>query len=407
MQLFGGHPREMSFEELRTRHYELAIQGKEQQAMREAQALISNAEDQMRNALSNLDGAIDYVLNGERQHPNRIDICNAKVAGIGQAQNTNPIQQNPSSFGQASDAAPAFGNPTVPSSLGVSSASTFGKPSALTSTFGQPSAPAFGQSSFGQASLLGRPSTSFGQPSSSTFGQPSAPNPFDRSQQSPATLNQASNPFQRSTTGQGNNPFQPSSAPSQPSGPGHVGPFVQPSAMSSAANPFATKTPVQTNDTAVQNSTPPRNPFALATTMVPPQPSGTMSSPFARTGPTQQNGGTSSAATASSTTPKPSIGRQISSAEMQKDSQGRLRTWNSKPVSYIDDEPCYSGNDGNLQRIWFPDGAPAFVNSAGLPDEAYDDVTKEKYMFLNRTGTFKDGIMPLLPPKREWCNWNL
>ncbi|KAL9629924.1 MAG: hypothetical protein Q9164_006657 [Protoblastenia rupestris] len=165
--------------------------------------------------------------------------------------------------------------------------------------------------------------------------------------------------------------------------------------------------PVQVNDTAVQHSTPPRNPFALATTKVTPQPSGTMSSPFARTGPIQQNGGADSAATASSTMPKPSIGGQISSAETQKDSQGRLRTWNSKPVSYIDDEPCYSGNDGNLQRIWFPDGAPAFVNSAGLPDEAYDDVTKEKYMFLNRTGAFKDGIMPLLPPKREWCNWNL
>lgn len=35
----------------------------------------------------------------------------------------------------------------------------------------------------------------------------------------------------------------------------------------------------------------------------------------------------------------------------------------------------------------------------------YDEATKENYRYLKERGTFKDGIMPELPPKREWCTW--
>lgn len=76
------------------------------------------------------------------------------------------------------------------------------------------------------------------------------------------------------------------------------------------------------------------------------------------------------------------------------------------PVRYFDDEPCYKGNDGSWQRVWFPDGPPVFAKTVDLPDEAYDEATKANYRHLKEAGTFKDGIMPALPPKREWCSWN-
>lgn len=81
-------------------------------------------------------------------------------------------------------------------------------------------------------------------------------------------------------------------------------------------------------------------------------------------------------------------------------------SWKGMPVRYFDDEPCYKGNDGNWQRIWFPDGPPVFTKTVDQPDEAYDEATKVNYKHLKQTGTFKDGIMPTLPPKREWCSWN-
>ena len=91
---------------------------------------------------------------------------------------------------------------------------------------------------------------------------------------------------------------------------------------------------------------------------------------------------------------------------MQKNSEDKIISWKGMPVEYFEDEPCYKGNDGNWQRIWFPDGPPVFKKTVDLPDEAYDEVTKTNYQHLRENGTFKDGIMPILPPKREWCNWN-
>ena len=180
LQLFGGHPREQSFEELRLRHYELAAQGNQQQALQEAQALVNNAEQQIQTALNDLDGAVKYIINGEDEHPNRLDICKAKGATPTQPHASAPSQQIQSTFGQPSRSAPDFGQPSASSAFGGPSAnsfgqsfaptSTFGQPSATTSTFGKPSAPTFGQpsqpSAFGQASTLGPSTTSFGQPSS-------------------------------------------------------------------------------------------------------------------------------------------------------------------------------------------------------------------------------------------------
>lgn len=80
--------------------------------------------------------------------------------------------------------------------------------------------------------------------------------------------------------------------------------------------------------------------------------------------------------------------------------------WKGQRVTYVEDEPCFKRSDGALEKICFPDGPQPFGKGPEIPDEAYDEATKENYMFMKEQGAFKDGIMPLLPPKREWVDWD-
>ena len=441
LQLFGGHPREQSFEELRLRHYELATQGNQQQAIQEAQALVKSAEQQIQTVLNDVDGAINYIANGENEHPNRLDICKAKGATSTQPLTSAPNQQATSTFGQPSSSAPTFGQPSAASAFGRPSVSPFGQPPAPTSTFGQPSAPTFGQpsqpSAFGQPSALGRPTTSFGQPSSTfrrpsisapTFGQPSAPNSLGVSQQQPNTFGKPSRlglPQQPSTA---INPFGQPSAPTppatfgKPSAPSQPSEFGRPSTLNPSPVFGQPATSGATSGFS-QTSTPPPNPFGQPT--VPPttssfgQPSTAAPNPFGQRTSTANQPFSSNKTSGPPNTLQPPNGpvanrtnvRSISGqgtngAQVQKDSQGKITTWKGIPVRYFDEEPCYKGNDGDWQRIWFPDGPPVFAKTVDLPNEAYDEGTKANYRHLKETGTFQDGIMPALPPKREWCSWN-
>ena len=446
LQLFGGQPREQSFEELRVRHYELTAQGVQQQAIQEAQALVNSAEQQMQTALSDVDGAVKYMINGENEHPNRLDVCKARGVTPAEPPMSIPNQQTTSTFGQPS-APSAFGRPSV-TPFGQPSAptSTFGQPSAPTSNFGQPSVPTstFGQpsqpSTFGQASTLG-PTTSFGQPSSTfgkpsipapTFGQPSAPGPFEASQQQQTnTFGKPSGPFPLlQPSAAAKNPFAQSLAATnastfgQPSAPSQASEFGRPS----ASNPPSTigqPAPSGATSGFAQASTAPLNPFAQpsapSTTGSVGQPSNAAPSPFnqRRTSTANQPVPAFGQPFGLSNTTQPptgpavdrkivrsTSGQETKGVQIQKDSQDKVTSWKGMPVKYFDDEPCYQGNNGIWQRIWFPDGPPVFVKTTDLPDEAYDEATKENYKHLRQTGSFKDGIMPALPPKKDWCNWN-
>lgn len=152
VQLFGG-VREQSFEELRLRHYELSSIGNQQQAIIEAQALVESAEQQIKVALGDVDGAINYIINGENEHPNRIDICKAHSQRVDGNNQLKPV------FGQPS----ALNGPAAFQTAPLTT-STFGRPS---TSFGQPSVTS---SSFGKPSFLGQTSTQ-----ASTFAQPSNP----------------------------------------------------------------------------------------------------------------------------------------------------------------------------------------------------------------------------------------
>lgn len=450
IQLFGGPIREQSFEELRLRHYHLAASGNQQQAIQEAQRLVSDAEQQIKNALNDVDGAIKYIANGANQHPNRIDVCKAKGADLTPRPVSRGLPQSTSIFGQA-----AFGNPTpistqtneATSSFGRPSTS-FGQPSALGSAFGQPSSlgqpqssfgkpsSTFGQpSSFGQPSALGRPSTTFGQ-TASTFGQPSSSGPAFGQTTAPSPFGSAQGPSSTqggpATSGitQPRNVFDQRPASSQPTS------FGQPS-FSANRNPFGSAAPATTT-TLNQPSSQPANIFAKPTS---PQSTNTLgqasvAQPNAIPAPSGQFAPSANPASAStfkqpsfsapavtfgqpSAAPPPaSFGgrgpnlasapaRKNTATNPQRNAAGKLTSWKGKPVNYIDEEPCIKTADGSSwERIWFPDGAPVFHKPEEPPLEAYDEGTKELYRLLGETGTFKDGVLPELPPRREWCSWN-
>ncbi len=227
---------------MRLHHYLAAASGNQTQAILEAQGLVNNAEQQNQTVLRDVDGAINYIIEGANKHPNRIDICKGQVAGVS--------TQAAAPFGasQPGDLAPsqpaAFGKPSLLGGAPSATSLTFGQPSA----FGQP-ASTFGQSStFGQPSSLGKPpATAFGQPSltpgqsSSTFGQPSSM--FGR----PATsFGQPSGAFGQSLSGNtaptsgvfaANNP-KPIFDPTQPIAPG-----IEPGSLSAFGQPSTSLAP--------------------------------------------------------------------------------------------------------------------------------------------------------------------
>ncbi|KAL7805837.1 hypothetical protein V8C44DRAFT_340169 [Trichoderma aethiopicum] len=320
-QLFGGYPREQSFEELRLHYLAGKASGNEQQALNEAQVLYQNAKQQMESAARNPMEAARFIVEGENRHPNRHDICREGTQGapfgefaVGRRSNAaaSPFGGNTGMAAQTT--ASAFGQPAAlgqrPNPFGQPSQSAFGQPTQPSSAFGQPAqtASAFGQSqatsAFGQPSALGAKPSPFGAPAfgqapqpnaqpsafgqsqtqGSAFGQPSLlgqkPNPFGSATGAGASPfaatnagpSPAANPFASSQGGNAPSPFgsnvsnQPNNAPSafsQPTQPAAASPFGQPSAP--AANPFAS---------ANQGPTAPAaNPFAQQQQQQPSQPS--------------------------------------------------------------------------------------------------------------------------------------
>ncbi|KAI1456117.1 hypothetical protein F4805DRAFT_433903 [Annulohypoxylon moriforme] len=274
-QLFGGYPREQSLEEVMVY---IKSASNQQQAESEIMGLIQQAEQQNQTALSNLDGAIQFVLAAENKHPNRIDICNQSSNATGifarevagpQSGFSNPLASNAFSssapnqntFGSGGGA-PAFGQP---SAMGQKP-NPFGAAPTTTPAFGQPSAMGASKPAFGQPSQMGGAAPAFGQPSA--LGQ--KPNPFANTSSGPSGFAQtAQSAFgQPSALGQKPNPFlasaPSSSAPnpfSQPATTSGPSPFSQPA----LANPFAQPTSPQPNDQQMDTSAPTpaaNNPFA-------------------------------------------------------------------------------------------------------------------------------------------------
>jgi nucleoporin NUP42 len=418
---------------MRLRHYILAAQGQEQQAIQEAQNLYAETEKQIQTILNDIDGAIKYIVNGENQHPNRYDVINEmqkKTSGFAAStfgqpttgttfrQPTNPLASaNSNPF-----TAPKFGQSTFgqPTSVGGQT-STFGQPSAPQSTFGQPTP--FGQQpAFGQPNPLGPKPNPFGQ---ATFGQPTQP----AAQLSAPTFGQPSNPFSN-IGGQPQafvQPAQPSGfgKPSfgQPTQPSGFGQPTQPSQFGAATSQIPT---LQASTTAVPpavspfgTTQPASNPFNAKPTTNP-----FTAPPASTTNIARPNLNQPPATTTPSPFPtKPPVG------ETRRDASGRLTLWHGRPVVYVtpltkpsstssdpktaESYPCYKREDGKLQRIIFPNGrklnpTPGDGDNTGIEGrpEEYTEEVKKAYEYMKVEGRFKDGVMPSVPPKREWISWD-
>jgi nucleoporin NUP42 len=362
-------------------------------------------------------------------------------------------------FGQPAPSAPVFGQPSQPVfGQAAQPSSAFGKPAFGSSGFGQPSAlgaknsfaapsaaTGFGQPSFGQSTpVFGQPAQSnsgFGQSSQSLtgFGQPAQSNPFGQ----PSETTQ-SNPFGK---------------PSLPS------PFSQPTATSSGFGQPATSTASDSTSTLAfgqtSTATPtfgqpppqPSNPFGArvenkpddvgnpTTSMFSPGSSPTTNSnPFGVSNQTSGLGiGTTQATrksslsevavlppnTNSSAAPHPLTNKApqplhytqtipATAPTVTEPATGKLQRYRGRPVQYVNGNPCYERPDGRgWERIWFPQNSKTSevvylgrgdkIGDLVADHERYTDEITQGFAYLFEMGKFKDGQMPAVPPKREWC----
>ncbi|KAM5465092.1 hypothetical protein MauCBS54593_006727 [Microsporum audouinii] len=407
IQLFGGPEREQSFEEMRALHYAAVAEGKPQEAIQNANNLFAATEAQMKNIINNLDAAIQYVVDGENHHPNRLDIVNGKsvaVASVLNQQNTfpqqtqAPVQTSPFGAPGLSQQSTGLGNTFgKPSMLGQQQPQqpTFGTPSFGAPSFGKPSfgTPSFATPSFGQQSTMGQNSA----PGSSPFDQPSASNqqqqnPFGKPSVSPfAQAAQAANPFgqpqpQASGQVQQSSPFaqlQNTTQPQQGFGGGNPFGSGTPAQQQSASAPFGQPSPFKGSTTTTQPQVTPINP---------PPPSGDIP-PVKKANPNLN--------------PLPKLAGQTVHDPMTK----RLTAWKGLPVQYIENEPCYQHPDDPqfYAHIFFPDGPPkveTFKFSVATPAE-YTPALEEAYRYAHEHGAFKDGLLPSAPPKPEWSRYDI
>ncbi|TWU78262.1 hypothetical protein ED733_008202 [Metarhizium rileyi] len=458
-QLFGGHPREQSFEEMRLHFIMGKAAGNEQQAV-----LYQNAQQQMQNAVRNIEDAARFIVDAENKHPNRLDICREgsqgapfgefrvgrRPAGIA----SQPVQANPFSTGSntspfgggATQPAPsAFGQPAAlgqrPNPFGTPA---FGQPAQPTSAFGQPSQspPAFGQASqppstsaFGQASALGAKPNPFGAPAFGQSAQPSSSQPSGFGQ--PSQLGVQTNPFASGgAANQGSSSFATLGTANNVQAPAAANPFASsnPSQSNATSNPFASNASNQNNivqpSPFSQASKP--NPFASNNTTETQQ----ASNPFAQTPQNQTNGAFgNSAPNPFSQAVSQNANSFGSSNQLQpaaapaagggnpyppgstkqhpplesyasNNMDGSLAVFKGKPVTYKDGKPGIRAFDGTWTRIWFPGGAPVYYKDTEIPTEAYDDQSKSQWAAFLQTGTFADGLMPWLPPPRAYTRWD-
>jgi nucleoporin NUP42 len=393
----------------------------------------------MRNALHDVDGAINFIHRAQNEHPNRVDVCESSMKNPGQ-----PL------FGQSSTGAsqvvpaqnPSSMNTGPPQPGGIfgqrdpfSTQSAFGQPSRLgsTGTFGQPStlgqkSNPFGTGLGGATSHGPAPFSSFaGTPN--PFGGPPQPigsNPLGPPSQSaqPAQLN----PFNQAASAVGPNLFSQVTTPSLFTQAAAPSPFSQASAsldtdpfghlrQSNPFRPSSSTTNIPNANTfgrTVPPSPPPNpNPFGQPTAIPPANPFGQQpgiqnipsvnaSSSAPRQTESVANGISVNGPYAPSATLKHPPLQSYSS----QDASQRLIMFRGKPVVYKGSEAGTRNRDGSWEKIWFPNGPPAYYRATEMDDDTYSEGIKAVYLHLRETGEFQGGIMPFLPPKREWCLWD-
>ena len=422
----------------------------------------------MNRILNDLPGAVQYIVDAQNEHPNRIDVCEQNTLPDNQrgffAVGRQQIQ-TPSAFGQPS----ASGQP-----------SSFGQPSAIgaagqpRTAFGAPSFPGAGgaPTSFGQPSAMGagRPGA-FGQPSAvGGFGQPSQlggnrPSPFPQQggpttgaspfgQQQPNPTTGASPSSQQGAgAGAGSSPF------AQLGSTNTGGGFGQPSQVGANPSPFAQQNPTPTGVFG-RPSGAPANPFgnnnnqnvggqggfptvsdmsmASPVTSSFTQPAAAPSNnsgsfgapsapsnlnPFARASQPAQpaqsavngvQGFQQQRPQTSNGPPRGLASQPAPSADISSyathSPTGQLLTFKRMQVIYDKENKPFVRSGNKEERVWFPNGPPPPTNDIQPPPEAYGPKIKEfeeAYRIVKETGSFKDGLMPEEAPQVDWVRYDL
>ena len=348
----------------------------------QANNMYSDALNQMRRAGADAQGAIDYVLDLANTHPNRVDVCAQRTTmGAPGAAIRPPFEIQPPKPFMGSNPPPAQAAPTLaplvtPARSAVAEDTRFGPGLGPTTQI------AFKEQvrqARGPAAPTVHPTAALRNP----FGGGSAPAP--------------TNPF---ATAAAANPFASASrlaVPTQPSAAAPANPFAPAAqkaltrtAARAPVNPFAAT--AQSGQLAITPPPNPTNPLAIAappTSTNPPAASGvviTMNNPYPPDCPLKH----------------PDVNEYST-----RDANNKLLTWKGKPVTYKEGKPCFQPDGSDVwQRIWHPNGPPAYNPNTELPLSMYDERTKEAYRYLREHGRFPKGFFPMLPPRREWSRWD-
>lgn len=316
---------------------------------------------------------------------------------------TQPGQAATPSFAQ-STTGPVFGQASQPSSRPFGQIPSqgqnpmFGQPSG---TGQQPNPFASNTTGFVQNSSLGNPSP-FSNPSQAISSNP-PPNPFSNNSQKTEKVGVFGAPETRSngsTFGQpsGNAPFgQPQLGNNLPQG----NPFGATGSTSSAFG----QAPAQpaTNPFAGQGITGGTNPFTSNNTGNQQPGELKQSLPFVSS---NDRSGVAVGEHALSNGARSSVQHPAINTYASVDAAGNLLMFKGCKVIVKDGAPYMHKRDGSLVKIWFPKGAPKSDGTAEVEDDHYNDDIRNTYIQANKTGTFENGVMPLLPPKREWCSFD-
>lgn len=404
--------------------------------------MANQANQQVQAVLGDVDGAIDYIIEGGKTHPNRQDmVIRAPNPGRGYGIFSKDRPNKPRYEGPS---APSGFSNTQPSNFGNQGqqgfgSQAFGTPNTQQSAFGQPpgnafsGTPGFNAQPIQSIGMSGVPApspfggqqpaiNSFGQPQqgANTFGQPQNQAPFQQPAQPSAS------PFGQPQTGifarpqdaqnsQGftQNLQQQSQQPSQP--------FGQPQQQIQAStNAFGQQT--STAFGAPQQDQAQNNFSSFGSQAVSqPPPMSTFGAPA----PDQGFGQTSASVQQNQQMPAtndpghavlnnqnqtPANGAMAVHPDLTtystRDNNGRLTTWKGASVNYMDNVPHYRRPDGTWERIWFPDGAPA-AQGWEMPVQDYPQEMVQAFNFLSQNGGFQGGVMPDMAPRTEWARFDV
>ena len=69
--------------------------------------------------------------------------------------------------------------------------------------------------------------------------------------------------------------------------------------------------------------------------------------------------------------------------------------------------PVVQAPNGGIAKVWNPDGPPPFNPDTEAEKESeYTAPVLQQWGQFANTGTFAGGMIPEVPPKREYCNWD-